>query len=123
MTEEDIEQEVTFFRQAILEAIARIDPRFSWSPEVPEWYRRIERLAQEDRRHFRMLSAKLLQDENHEVCVGAILLLSSLGIKDNVLSLDLVGIAMKQKALRKEAIEALWGIYTYAVLPQLFLFA
>jgi hypothetical protein len=67
MTEEAFEQEVRFYQQAIMEAVARVDPRFSWKDEVSELVGRFDTLTQGDLTHFRRLCAKLLEDERREV--------------------------------------------------------
>jgi hypothetical protein len=124
MTEEAFEQEVRFYQQAIIEAVARVDPRFSWINEVPKVVARFDTLTQDDLTHFRRLCARLLEDERREVRLGTMKLIASCRIqKDHVLSVILVHIALKQKDLREEALFALWHVRTRHVLPQLLLFA
>lgn len=123
MTEEEFEQEVVFYQQAILEAVAHADPRFNWDNEVPELSARFNTLAQIDRTHFLQLWARLLEDERYEIRLGAIKLIGSCKIKDNTLSTVLAHIALKQKSLREEALFALWRVGTRRVLPQLLLLA
>src|SRR5450631_2598528 len=90
MTEEEFEQEVRFYQQAILEAMAHTDPQSHWDGEVPELSVRFKALAQEDLSHARRLSAWLLVDKRREVRLGAIKLLGSSRIKDDVLSVALM---------------------------------
>lgn len=124
MTEESLEQEVQFYQQAIMEAVARVDPRFSWTNEVPKLVARFDTLAQDDLTSFRRLCARLLEDERREVRLGAMELIRLCSIqKDHVLSVILVQIALKQKDVREEALFALWHVRTRSVLPQLLLFA
>lgn len=123
MTEEAFEQEVRFYRQAVVEALARTDPRFLWRTEVPELCTRFEALARNDIAHFRQLCCRLLEDDQREVCLGVLKLLRSHDTRDSILSALLILIAMRQKDLRKEALSALWGVRTRFVLRQLLLFA
>lgn len=123
MTEEEFEQEVQFYRQAIMEAMARADPRFSLEDEAPELFARFKTFACDDRVHFQRLCAQLLEEKQREIRLGIMNLLSSCKIRDNVLSVLLMRIALKQKDLREEALFALWGVRTRLVLPQLLLLA
>lgn len=123
MTEEEFEQEVQFYRQAIVETAARADPRFSWENEAPELFARFDALSRDDLTHFRQLCGRLLQDEQYEVRLGTIQLLKSCRIRDNELSFLLMYIALKEKNLREEALFALWRVGTRAVLPQFLRFA
>lgn len=118
MTEEEFEQEVRFYRQAVIEALAHADPRFSWEQEVPELVARFRTLCQDDLPHFRRLCAILLEDEQYEVRLGIIMLLQACQIRDNILSILLMRVALEQKTLRKEALYALWRVGTRRVLPQ-----
>jgi hypothetical protein len=123
MTEEEFEQEVRFYQQAILEAMAHTDPQSHWDGEVPELSVRFKALAQEDRTHARQLAFRLLEDERREVRLGAIKLLGLSRIKDDAFSMLLITSAFKHQDLRKEAILALYPVRTRRVLPQLLLFA
>jgi hypothetical protein len=123
VTEEEFEQEVSFYRQAIVEAVASVDLRFIWKNQVPELSARFEALSRDDRTHFRQLCVRLLEDDQREVRLGAMKLLGACKIKDNILSMLLITIAFQQKDLREEALSALWHVATRRVLPQLLLFA
>ena len=124
MIEETVEQEVRFYRQAIMKAIMHVDPRFSWRDEIPEIVGRFETLAQSNLSHFRQVCLSLLADEQREVRWGAMELIRSCNIqKDHVLSMVFVHIALRQKDLREDALSALWHVRTRRVLPQLLLFA
>lgn len=123
MSEEDFEQEVHFYQQAIMEAILRVDLRLNWESEVPELSVRFNALAHHDRTYFHRLCAKLLEDSRHEVRLGAIKLIGSCRMRDNVLSVALAHIALKQKDLSEEALSALWRMGTRRALPQLLLLA
>ena len=124
MNEEEFENEIIFFRRAIVEEVAQIDPRFSWGNELPALYQRFETLAKVDRVHFHMLCAKLLQDKDREIISGMIRLLSAHRTKDNLLSQGLIWVAIKKPDLKEEALAALGvGMYTRIVLPQIFEFA
>lgn len=118
MTEEKFEQEVRFYRQAVVEALAHADPRFAWEKEVPELVARFRALCQDDLTHFRRLCARLLEDEQDDVRLGIIKLLQTCQIRDNILSILLMRVALEQKTLRKEALYALWRVGTRRVLPQ-----
>lgn len=122
MTEE-VEQAVRSYQQAILEAIAHIDPNNYWDQEVPELASRFNTLAQNDRTLFRKLCVRLLDDDQREVRLGTIKLINSSKIKDNVLSMLLVTLALNQEDLRQDALYALWRVRTRRVLPQILLFA
>lgn len=124
MREETVEQEVYFYQQAIMEAVARVDLRFPWKDEVPEIVGRFETLAQSNLSRFRQVCISLLADERREVRLGAMELIRSCRIqKDHVLSVVFVHIALHQKDLRENALSALWHVRTRHVLPQLLLFA
>ena len=129
MTEEEFEQEVRFYQQAIMEAIAHTDPRGSWEDEVPALCARFEALMRDDLAHFQRLCARLLEDEQREVRLGVMKLLCLFNVRDsdrirnNKLSMLLMRIALDQKDLREEAFSALWRVGTRLVLPQLLLFA
>lgn len=123
MVEEEFEQKVHFYRQALLEVAARADPQFLWKKEVPELFTRFEALSQEDLPQFRRLCARLLEDEQYEVRLGTLKLLQSWRRRDNTLAMLLIKFALEQENLRKEALGALWGVGTYRVLPQLLLLA
>lgn len=123
VTKEEFEQEVCFYRQAIVEAIVRIDPLDSWDDKVPEVLLRFKGLARDDLAHFRKLCARLLDDEQQAVRLGTMKLIGLTNIRDNTLSILLVESAMKQEDLREEALNTLWHVGTRLVLPQLLLFA
>jgi hypothetical protein len=123
VTEEEFEQELRFYRQATVEAVARADPRFFWKKEVPALFTRFETLAQDDLIHFHRLCARLLEDEQREVRLGVMKLLSSYGRKDDTLSVLLVQRALKHKDLREEALLALMGVRTRVVLAPLLVLA
>ncbi|MGB8345753.1 MAG: hypothetical protein WCD86_12775 [Ktedonobacteraceae bacterium] len=118
MTEEEFEQEVHFYRQAVVEALAHADPRFSWEQEAPDLIARFSALCQDDLPHFRRLCARLLEDEDERVRLGIIQLLQWCKIRDNILSMLLMHVALEQENLRKEALYALWRVGTRRVLPQ-----
>lgn len=123
MAEDNFDQEVRSYQEAILETMPYADPERYWSDAAPELSARFNALTQEDRSRARRVSAMLLADERREVRLGAIKLIGSSRIKDDVLSVALAHIALKQKSLRKEALLALWRVGTPRVLPQLFFFA
>jgi hypothetical protein len=123
MEEQEFEQEVSFYREAIADAVAHVDLRFSWATEIPELLARFNALAQKDLTLFRLLCARLLGDKQREVRLGIRKLLSASKIKDHVLSMVLAEIALKKENLKEETLFALWSVGTRIVLPQLFLLA
>jgi hypothetical protein len=124
MTEKGFEQEMCFYQRTILEAVARVDPRFSWKEEAPEVVACFDTLIQDDLTHFRRVCARLLEDERREIRLGTLSLLGSCRLKkDHELSVVLAQIALKQKDVREEALVALWHVRTRRVLPQLLWFA
>ncbi len=123
MTEDEFEQEVRYYQQAIVEAVAQANPGFDWDDVISVLSARFKELAQEDRTRARKLSFRLLEDERREVRLGAIKLLGFCKIRDDAFSMLLITTAFKHKDLRKEAILALYGVRTRRVLPQLLLFA
>jgi hypothetical protein len=122
---EDFDREVTWYREAILEAMKRVDPRLFWDTEVPELAARFAALSQgrEDREHFRQLCLRLLEDEQSEVRLGTMKLLAVCRIQDSSISMALVAIAVKEKSMREEALHALAYVRTRRVLPYLLIFA
>jgi hypothetical protein len=124
MTEEEFEQEVYFYQQEIMKALAHANPHFGWETEVPELTARFNTLTtQDDLTHFYRLCGRLLGDERREIRLGALNLISTCRIRSNILSLALVHIVQHQKSLREEALLALWPVRTRHVLPQLLSFA
>lgn len=121
---EEFEQEVCSYQQVIMEAVAHVDPRFSWKNEVPAVVARFDTLIQNDLMHFRRVCVRLLEDERREVRLGTMRLLGSCSLKkDHELSVVLAQIALKQKDVREEALVALWHVRTRRVLLQLLWFA
>ena len=123
MTEEEFEQEVRFYQQATLEIMTHADSQGYWDDRFSELSTRFNALTQNDLSHARRLCAWLLADERKEVRLGALKLIGSSRIKDNVLSVALIHIAFQQKDLREEALFALWRVGTRCVLPQLLVLA
>jgi hypothetical protein len=123
MTEVEFEQNLHVYRQAIIETVARADPRFLWTTEAPELFARFDALSRNDLTQFRRLCARLLTDEQYEVRLGAIKLLRSCKIRDDILSEYLMQILVEQENLQEEALLALWRVGTRRVLPELLLFA
>lgn len=123
MTEEEFDQEVQVYRQTIVEALARADPRFSWDQEAPELVARFGVLCRDDLPQLRQLCARLLEDDDQNVRFGIIKLLQTCKIRDNVLSILLMRVALERKDLRQESLYALWRVGTRVVLPQFLQFA
>lgn len=123
MTEEEFDQEVHFYRHAVVEALARVDPRFSWEQETPELVARFGVLCRDDLPHLRRLCTRLLEDDDQNVRLGIIKLLQTCKIRDNILSILLMTVALGQKDLRQESLSALWRVGTRRVLPQFLLLA
>jgi len=124
MTEEEFEQEVRFYQQAIRDTIAHVDLRLYWSEAAPELSARFNILLHNDLFHGRLLCIRLLSDGQRDVRLGAIKLIGSYDKKgDSVLSLALIQLACRQKDLREEALYAVWHVRTRYVLPQLLSFA
>lgn len=122
MTEDVLEQEVRFYWQAVVEALARADPSFIWEKEDPELVARFRALCRDDLPQFRRLCARLLEDDDQNVRLGIIKLLQTCQ-RDNILSILLMTVALGQKDLRQEALYALWRVGTRRVLPQFLLLA
>ena len=122
-TNEAFEQEIHFFQEALIEAVAQKDLRFDWEKQVPKLYTRFEALARDNLVCFRLLCGKLLEDERREVRIGVMKLLSAYRKKDDVLSAFLLASARKQKDTRREALNALMAVYTRRWLAHLFVFA
>lgn len=123
MTEEEFDQEVHFYRQTIVEIAVRADPLFTWEKEVPELVARFRALCQDDLPQLRQLCARLLEDDDQNVRLGIIKLLQTCKIRDNILSILLMTVALGQKDLRQESLFALWRVGTRRVLPQFLLLA
>lgn len=122
-TDEAFEQEVRFYQEALIEAVAQKDLRFDWEKQVPELYTRFEALARDNLACFRFLCGRLLDDERRGVRIGVMKLLSAYARKDDVLSAFLLASAFEQKDTRREALDALIAVYTRRMLPTIFLFA
>lgn len=118
MVEELFEKELRFFRETIREVIAPLDLRLGWPQQARDVAVRLERLAHDDRALFQRISVSLLQDEQYEIRLGTLKLLTSCHIRDNALSTVVVQMAREQRNLREDALLALWQIGTYFVLPQ-----
>lgn len=121
MTEEALEQEVHFYRQAIMEGFVHVKHDDLQDEVVPgELLTRFEALSRVNLVRFRQVCARLLEDDQREVRLGTIKLLYALAIRDNILSILLMTCALKHKDLREEALSALKHVGTIVILPQLF---
>ena len=124
MTEESLEQEVQFYRQAIIEGFVHADHDDLWDEVVPEkLLTRFVALSRVNLVRFRHVCARLLEDDQWEVRLGTIKLLRTLTIKDDILAMLLVTCALKQEDVREEALSSLKRVGTRIVIPQLFLVA
>lgn len=123
MTDEEFEQEVQEYQQAILKALARMNRYGFWDDEEPEVFARFQALAQGDRSHFYHVCGRLLADQRLDIRRGTLKLIGSVRRRDNVLSKVLVQIVTRQPSLKEEALSALWPVRTRQVLPQLLSFA
>ena len=124
MTEESLEQEVQFYRQAIMEGFVHADSDDLWNEVIPEeLLTRFTALSRVNLVRFRHVCARLLADDQREVRLGTIKLLHDLTIRDDILSMLLVTCALKQEDLREDALSSLKHVGTRFVLPQLFLVA
>ena len=123
MAEEDFEEEVQYYRQAILDIVAHINPYFFWEEDAPEIGTRFKALAQNQYALFRRVCLKLLEDDNLVVRLNILRMMESVKIKDAMLEKFLAHLAVEQRDLTENALDALWPRRTRSVLPQLFLLA
>ncbi len=128
MTDEEFDQELHYYQQAIQDAHAR-DPYAQvkgyslWEELIPEAIARFKSLAEQDRPRFLELCFTLLTDKRREIRVGVMELIRSYRKRDTTLALALVTIALKQKSVTEEALSALSNVATRRVLPQLLMLA
>ena len=128
MTDEEFDQELHYYQQAIQDAHAR-DPYAQvkgyslWEEVIPEAIARFKSLAEQDRPRFLQLCFTLLADTRREIRVGVMELISQYRKRDTTLALALATLALKQKSVREEALFALWSTATRRVLPQLLVLA
>lgn len=123
MLEKDVEQEVQFYRQTILQVMADAQPRFHWSTDAPEVVTRLKALAQKDPMLYRTACFQLLQGENQVIRSNIIDLMRFTKKRDPMLAAYLAQMALEQKDIADSAISAIWSMKTRAVLPQIFLLA
>ena len=128
MTDEEFEQELHYYQQAIQDAqaqdaYARVKGYSLWEEVIPEAIARFQSLAEQDRPRFLQLCFTLLADTRREIRVGVMELIRQYRKRDTTLALALATIALKQKSVREEALFALWSTATRRVLPQLLVLA
>lgn len=126
MTDEEFEQEVYYFQEALLRASTQVRPNLGVTYEdvVPEVITRFLALSEQNRPRFLELCGALLSPRTrHEIRVGATELISYYRHEDAVLASALASIALKEKRMTEDALHALWAVKTLRVLPQIFVLA
>ena len=123
MTEEEFEQELYYYQQTILEAYPQINAYTSWEDVIPEAVARFQSLSEHDRHRFLQLCFTLLTDTHRTIRVGIMELIRSYRKRDTTLARALTEVALKQKSVTDEALDALSVVATHGVLPQLLVLA
>ncbi|GCE28538.1 hypothetical protein KDA_40220 [Dictyobacter alpinus] len=122
MNDNEISQELTWYKSSLLEAKSYLSQK-AWPAKFPELHARFTTVAMSDIDGCRKIAGELLKDDNYDVRLGALRLLRSLKLRDTILSLMIIRVALKEEGLREEALFALWTKDTYKVLPQILEFA
>ena len=123
MTDEEFDQELHYYQQAILQAYPQIDVYHSWLEVIPEAIARFKSLAEQDRPRFLELCFTLLTDKRRMIRVGVMELISHYRKKDTALAIALTAVALKHRSVTEEALHALSNVATRRVLPQLLVLA
>jgi hypothetical protein len=124
MSDKELNQEVQWYKDRILEASAYEHTSKSYGDiAFPEVVARFKNLVVSDIERWRQIVSILLADEIYEIRFGTLKLLQSIKMRDTKLSLLVMHIALEEPLLMDEAFHALWRVATHTILPQIMQFA